>query len=87
MDYSLITCDEVINSFDEKIKTIPTNFNESKVTCRTQNFYILLAFLLIAITLLIAVSIYCYVIKYQMKYLLPFHDTKQIEQIYFDNRN
>ena len=87
MDDSVITCDEVINSFDEKIKTIPTNFNESKVTCKKQNFYILLVFLLITITLLIAVSIYCYVIKYQMKYLLPFHDIKQIKQIYFDNRN
>ena len=87
MDDSVITCDEVINSFDEKIKTIPTNFNESKVTCKKQNFYILLVFLLITITLLIAVSIYCYVIKYQMKYLLLFHDIKQIKQIYFDNRN
>ena len=40
-----------------------TNFNEIKVTCEKQNFYILLAFLLITITLLIAVSIYCYLIK------------------------
>ena len=40
-------------------------------------FYILLAFLLIAITLLISVSIYCYLIKYQakQKHLLPFRDT------------
>ena len=34
-----------------------TNFNEKKVTCKTQNFYILLAFLLITIALLIAVTI------------------------------
>ena len=27
MDDSMIKCDEVINSYDEKIKTIPTNFN------------------------------------------------------------
>ena len=42
-----------------------------------QNFYILLAFLLITTTLLIAVSIYCYLIKYQakQKHLLLFHDT------------
>ena len=28
MDDSVITCDEVIESYDEEIKTIPTNFNE-----------------------------------------------------------
>ena len=40
-------------------------------------FYILLAFLLIIIALLIAVSIYCYLVKYQakQKHLLPFHNT------------
>ena len=40
-------------------------------------FYILLAFLLITITLLISVSLYCYLIKYQakQKHLLPFRDT------------
>ena len=50
MDDSMIMCYEVIKSYDEKIKTIPTNFNEKKVTCKTQNFYILLVFLLITIT-------------------------------------
>ena len=50
----------VLKSYDEQIKTIPTNFNEKNIT------------------LLIAVIIYCYVIKYQgkQKHLLPFHDTK-----------
>ena len=37
-------CDEVIESYDDEIKTIPTNFNKKKVTCKTQSFYILLAF-------------------------------------------
>ena len=48
------------------------------MTCKTQSFYILLAFLLITIALLIAVCIYCFVIKYRakQKHLLPFHDTK-----------
>ena len=48
-----------------------------KATCKTQNFYILLAFLLITIALLVAVSIYCYLIKYggKQKYFLPFHFT------------
>ena len=43
-------------------------------TCKTQNVYILLVFLLITIALLIAVSIYCFLIKYRAKqnHLLPF---------------
>ena len=64
MDNSAITYDKVIEPYDEETKTIPTNFNEKKANCKMQNFYILLAFLLIAIALLIAVSIYCYLIKY-----------------------
>ena len=52
----MITCDEMIDV--EEKETIPTNFNERKVTYKTQNFYILLAFLLIAIALLIAVSVF-----------------------------
>ena len=63
-------CDEIT---DEK----ETNFNEKNIICKTQSFYIILTFLLITITLLIAVSIYCYLIKYQtkQKQLLSFHDT------------
>ena len=64
MDNSAIICDEVIDvdakvspNDDDKTKTIPTNFNEKKATCRMQSFYILLAFLLTTITLLIVVSI------------------------------
>ena len=57
-------CDEII---DAETKTIPTNFNERNITCETQNFYILLAFLLITIPLLIAVSINCSLIIYQAK--------------------
>ena len=51
---------------------------KKNATCKTQNFYILLAFLLITIVLLIAVSIYCYLIKYRakQKHLLPFHVNK-----------
>ena len=64
MDDLVITCDEVIESYDEETKTIPTNFNEKKAVCKTQNFYILPALLSINIVLLIAVSIYCYLIKY-----------------------
>ena len=65
-----ITCDEIID-----VEGI--NSNEKNLTCKTQNFYILLAFLSIIIALLVAVSIYCYLIKYQakQKHLLPFHNT------------
>ena len=53
--------------YDENVKTIPTNFNVKKVTCKTKCFYILLTFLSITIALSIAVSVYCYLIKYQAK--------------------
>ena len=59
LDDTVIMCDEVIDSYEQE-----TNFNEKKVACKTQNFNILLAFLLITTALLIAVSIYCYLIKY-----------------------
>ena len=51
IDDAVFTCDEVIGSCDEE----------------TKNIYILLVFLLITIMLLIAVSIYSYLIKYQTK--------------------
>ena len=70
-------CNGIIESYDDETKQIPTNFNEEKTTCKLQNFYILVAFIIIAIALLIAFSIYCYVIKYQakQKHLLPFQFT------------
>ena len=77
MDDSVIMWDEVIDSYDEERKTAPANFNEENITCKTQSFYILLTFLLITIALLIAVNIYCYVIKYQGK--LPFRDIKLLQ--------
>ena len=67
MDDSAIICDEVIESYIEEIKANPTNFNEKKVACKTQNFYILFVFLLISIVISIAVSTYCYFIKQQAK--------------------
>ena len=57
MDDSVILCDETIDT--EETKTIPKN-----ITCNPQKFYILLAFLLISIAILIAVSIYYYLIQY-----------------------
>ena len=76
-----IICDEIIDIRE-------ANFNEKNTTCKTQSFYILLAFLLITITLLIAVSIYYYLIKYwvKQKHLLPFHNTK-LKQSCIDSIN
>ena len=51
IDDLVIMFDEVI----EEIKTIPTNFNEKIITCKIQNFYTLLTFLLVTIALLTAV--------------------------------
>ena len=62
IDDSTIICDEIINVKER-------NFNEKNVTCKTKKFYILLDFLLITLALLMVVSIFCYLIKYQ------FHST------------
>ena len=78
MNDSAIIFNEVIESYtklspkdDEK----KTSFNEKKITCKTQNFYSLHAFLLIAVAILTAVSINCYLIKILQKHLLPFKNT------------
>ena len=42
---STIICDEVIKSYKEEIKIIPTNFNEKKVTCKIRSFCILVTFI------------------------------------------
>ena len=70
MDVSLIMCDEKIDA--EETKTFPKN-----ITCKIQNFYILLSFLSIAITFLIAVSIYCYLTKYRTQKTIYYHFTTQ----------
>ena len=54
MDDSVITCDKIIESYDEETQNIPTNFNEKQAICKTQNLYILLTFLLITLALLLA---------------------------------
>ena len=74
----MITDDEIIDA-EAKLysRTVQTSFNEKNAICKTKHFYILLAFLLIAIVLLIAFSVYCYLIKYKskQKYLLPYDFT------------
>ena len=90
IDSSVITCDEIIGaetkSNDEETKIVPTNFNKKNIASKTQNFYILLAFLLITIALLIAVSTSWHLIKYRTKQkdLLPFHVTNnEIREILY----
>ena len=39
MDDSVITCDETIKSYDEEIKTVPTNFNEKNIICKIILFW------------------------------------------------
>ena len=85
-DDLVTACDEIIDADAEakahnetklnnkEIKRIPTNFNEKTITSKTQNFYILPAFLLITIALLMTDSTYCYLKKYWAKqtHLLSF---------------
>ena len=59
IDGSVTMYDEII---DTKKKVL-TTFNEKKLTCKAKKFYILLTFLLITVALLIAVSIYSYLIQ------------------------
>ena len=81
MDDSKIIYDEIINVKE-------THFHVKNITIKTQNFYILLAFLLTTIVLLLAVSIYCYMIKYQGKHLLSFHNTNnKPKKFYIDSIN
>ena len=63
IDGSVIKCDEIIKD----TKTVPMNFNEKNGICKTKTIYILPPFLSSTIALLIAVSIYCYLIQYKPK--------------------
>ena len=65
--FSDFTCDEIM----EATKIVKTK-------SASTNFYILLAFLLVFIALLITVSIYCYLIKHQakQKILIIYHKQK-----------
>ena len=81
MDDSAIMYNEIIESYEEDTEAKSyneTNFKEKKANCKTQNFYILLAFLLISIALLVAVSIYCYVIKCRANKNIYYHLNLQI---------
>ena len=70
------TCDEIIETTEStSAKTFLTKNTSTKSS--SKSFYILLAILLITRALSIAVSIYCYPLKYQVKqkHLLPYQIT------------
>ena len=66
----MITWDEIIEVeaklYDEKTKTVITNFSEKNATRKIKNLYVLLSLLLITLLLLVAI-IYCCLIKYRVK--------------------
>ena len=81
---SEITCDEIIRTK----KTFTINLAKNKMTCKAKNFYILLTFSLISISLLIFGSIYWYLIIYRPKqeHRLPYYDTSnKLKEIGFHN--
>ena len=85
MDDSVITCDEVIESYSEEMKAIPTNFNKKNITCKAQSFYVLLTFLLVTIVLQykLKMSVKDIIIKNHMYYF--FDDITNIKD--FDPNN
>ena len=80
-DTSVTKCDQyviVINNLStKKANIIPTNVATTVLinwhSKKVKDCYILHKVLLIMITLLIAVSLCCYLIKYSARHLLPFH--------------
>ena len=62
----MITCDEIIESYNEEIKTVPTNLNKKNPTWQTKKNCFTCSFL-ITIALLLTVSTYSYLIKYNVK--------------------
>ena len=77
MDDSVLTIIKLYSHMRKRQKLFQQIFMKKKATCKTQNFYVLLAFLLITLALFIALSIFCYLIRYQSKqeHLLLFHVT------------
>ena len=63
---SVITCNEVIESYDEEIKTIQTSFSENCITCKGQNFHFLLVFLFLTIA---SLNIYIYIYNIYIIYI------------------
>ena len=68
------------------------NLNKKKATCKMENSYILLAFLLMAVSLLIVFSVYCfhYCKRYQSKpknTLRYYHSNNELIKLKIDINN
>ena len=70
-------CDDIIDAEVKLNNKAKSNGKETKTASTNLNVYILLAFLLITLVLLIAVNICCYLIKYWGKEK-HYHFTSQI---------
>ena len=55
INVGIMICVNVSGEIIEETKTVTTNFNEKNAICKTKNFYILLACLLITIAFFIGV--------------------------------
>ena len=81
-DTSVTKCNKIVivikNLSTKKTNSITANVTTTAlINChsiKVRDCYILHAVLLIAITLLIAVSVCCYLIKYRARNLLPFYN-------------
>ena len=82
---SVVICNEIIDT--TKTILIKIYLTKTVTKCALINFYISLFFLLITIALLIATSIYCYLIEYRakQKHLLLFHNTSKLKKISIKN--
>ena len=68
LDDTTLTAEAIYpSSFTQSNKRFVFDFIGKNITCKTQNFYILLPFPLINKALLIVVSIHCYWMKYRSK--------------------
>ena len=63
---------------NKKQKQLQQILMKKHAICKPKTFYILPVFSLITVALLIAVSIYCYLVKYQAKKNIYYHITSQM---------
>ena len=85
MNDLVITCGAIV---EEEAKTVTTSFKEEISIYKTKHFYILLAFLIITNALLIAVSIYRFLINFKakQKHFLPsYFTTKELREMCNNN--
>ena len=85
MNDLVIACGVII---EEETKTVTGSFTEEISVYKTKKFFILLVFLIITDALLIAVSIYRFLINFKakQKHLLPFYvRIKELKEMCINN--